>query len=77
MDLAGELSLSLSAFCILANWDLSAANSIAVGGRAGAVAAAAIDEGVSGRAEGSRDDMGRSVIERSNWRRYLFTLVYD
>ena len=58
MNLAGELSLSLSAFCSLANWDLSAANSIAVGGGASAEAAAATGRGAGGRAGGRREERG-------------------
>ena len=48
------------------SWLFRAANSIAVGGGAGAVAAAATGEGVGGKAGGKRDDRSKSVIERSS-----------
>ena len=60
----------------MTSWDLRAANSMAVGGGAGADAAAAKDEGVGGRAGGNRDEVGRSDMERSSWSRYFLALRY-
>ena len=64
IERAGEVSLSSLVFCNLASWDLRAANSMAVAGGAGAVAAAATGKG--GRAGDRSDDRGKSVIERSS-----------
>ena len=77
MDRAGEVSLSLSALCILilANWELSAANSIAVGGGAVVDAAAATSDGVGGGAGGKREERGRSESESSICSKYFLAFA--
>ena len=65
VDAAGLLARALSSFCSLVNSFFSAANSIAVGGGADTVTAAATGELV-GKTGGKRSARGKSVIERSS-----------
>ena len=58
VDLIEEVSLSLIVHCILAYWDFSTANLIAVGGGAGAVAIAATGYRTGGGAIGRGEERG-------------------
>ena len=71
-DAAGLLDFAFISFCSLCSSFFKAAKSDAVGGGADAMTAAATDG--SGRGGGKRVEMGISVIERSNWRRYFLAL---